>query len=96
MAVWSMVVSFRLPDNGVGRGLTTIAPSRYAKEAGMRKSVFMLAETVLTVLVASGVAYAAVIKGTAGDDRKLEGTPKADNIYGHPAVLSCQFSAPSR
>jgi Ca2+-binding RTX toxin-like protein len=49
----------------------------------MRRNVLLLVSTVLAVLLASGVAYAAVIKGTPGDDESLDGTPRSDTIYGY-------------
>ena len=49
----------------------------------MRRNVLLLVSTVLAVLLVSGVAYAAVIKGTPGDDESLDGTPRSDTIYGY-------------
>jgi serralysin len=34
------------------------------------------------MLLFSGVAYAAVVRGTNGDDNRLNGTPRSDSIYG--------------
>lgn len=48
----------------------------------MRRGVLLLASVVLAMLLASGVAYAAVIRGTNGDDNRLNGTPRSDSIYG--------------
>ena len=45
----------------------------------MRKSVLLLASMALAVLLASGVALAATVKGTSGDD-VLYGTPSRDVI----------------
>jgi len=42
----------------------------------------LLASIALVLFIAGGVALAAVINGTAGDDT-LTGTQKADSIYGH-------------
>jgi len=55
----------------------------------MRRSVLLLVSTVLAVLLASGVAYAAVIKGTPGDDESLDGTPRSDTIYGYAGLMDC-------
>ena len=46
----------------------------------MRKSVLLLTSMALAVLLASGVALAANIKGTEGDDPALTGTESRDTI----------------
>lgn len=49
----------------------------------MRRGVLLLASMVLAMLLASGIAFAAVIQGTPGDDKNLNGTPRGDAIYGY-------------
>lgn len=46
----------------------------------MRKSAWLLASAVLTVLLASGVAWAATIR--CPDESRCEGTSGLDTIYG--------------
>ena len=46
----------------------------------MRRSVLLLITMAAALLLASGVALAATVKGTSGNDDPLEGTEKTDNI----------------
>jgi hypothetical protein len=49
----------------------------------MRRDVLLLAGVALAMLLASGVAFVAVVKGTPGDDKNLARTPRCDTIYGY-------------
>jgi Ca2+-binding RTX toxin-like protein len=50
----------------------------------MRRPMLMLAMVIVALVVASGAAFAATIRGTDGDDF-LEGTRNDDRIYGRGA-----------
>lgn len=49
---------------------------------GVRRTGLMISVAALTLVLASGVAFAAVIDGTPGDDSDLNGTRKSDTIRG--------------
>jgi Ca2+-binding RTX toxin-like protein len=46
----------------------------------MRQTVLLFTTMTAALLLASGVALAATVKGTPGNDDNLVGTPKKDNI----------------
>ena len=46
----------------------------------MKRSVLLAITMAAALLLASGVALAATVKGTSGNDDPLEGTEKTDNI----------------
>src|SRR5215212_7624106 len=55
--------------------------SSWQKKSGNAKGYALLAVTRVALVLASGVALAATIKGN-GSDNRLIGTSKADQIYG--------------
>jgi Ca2+-binding RTX toxin-like protein len=69
-------------NNGGVKGRSIACPQCYGKGVGMRKSVLLLASSVLAVLAVSGMAWAATIDCGDASTVFCRGTDGSDTIYG--------------